>query len=255
MHRVCPMLVIYSWPWELPIRTACTPVRLHQGKLSFICQWISIGDCFGFREGDVCPVFLSTLVPGADPCRPCLYYGSLWVHMYFSSIEFWKSCSLHSLMFLYLLILIFFSTFPFACKSSLVLEGRDLMETYQLGLSVPWYVALCTLSTCGSQYVFPLTVAWNSSGDGFTSHWPLNIAECVSFLKYIYVFFSYILHPNSSFSSLPSLLSASTSSLATASCFSHQKRARAPRDINQTRYNMLQYKAYTITSRLDKTTQ
>lgn len=60
----------------------------------------------------------------------------------------------------------------------LSLEGRGVIWTPRLGLSPPKSLTLCTLSSYGSQCVFPSTTRKFFSDDGGLSHRCMSIAEC-----------------------------------------------------------------------------
>lgn len=61
-HWVPSVLLIYCWIWAPPLRMVYFPMQLTWGKLIFHLQWLSTGDSFWIRDGDVCPLFLFTAV-------------------------------------------------------------------------------------------------------------------------------------------------------------------------------------------------
>ena len=51
-------------------------------------------------------------------------------------------------------------------QTSLNPKEKDLMETFLLGLSVPWSLSLCIMSGCGCLYLFPSAAEGTFSDDG-----------------------------------------------------------------------------------------
>ena len=73
-----------------------------------------------------------------------------------------------------------FSHLPHSFLSS---EGRDLIETSDLGLSVPGSLKNCTLSSRGSLYLFPYT----SGGSFYNDGWANLMTLIIEFSKMLVV--------------------------------------------------------------------
>lgn len=99
-----------------------------KSKFSF-CKWLAIGESFWIRDGNMCLLLFA--LGGAHPWRPCacclVSVSSLWVHMCTYHVE-----DLVSWCYPYPLACMHFIP-PFQ-QVSLTSEGRDLIETSNLGL-------------------------------------------------------------------------------------------------------------------------
>lgn len=104
----------------------------------------------------------------------CLLPQSLWLHTCISPAVFKKT--------LFLWCLLSLTLFPsFLPQGSLRGERRELMEASHLRMSLPRVLTLCTLSNCGSLYLFPCLAGRGFSDDGWTRHWSMH--ECSRMLS------------------------------------------------------------------------
>jgi hypothetical protein len=62
-------------------------------------------------------------------------------------------------------------------QGSLSPEGRNLMKTSPLGISVPRFLAIFTLPSCKSLSYF-LSTPWGFFDDGWARHWSMGTAYC-----------------------------------------------------------------------------
>lgn len=120
----------------------------------------------------MCLLLISALAPHLVQAL-CVLPLSLWVHMCIFPAVFGRTVcpwGPHSLclciLFMFLLLLGF-----------LIPEGRNVTETFHLGLSVPFF-APYIMSSCGFLYLFLPTTGGNFSDNGCARYWSINIAEC-----------------------------------------------------------------------------
>lgn len=112
-----------------------------------IYKWLSAGDSFWVRAGDLCPLLLSALglhlgqqTPGGLRHATSVFVGS------------YQSCWCRGLVFWVSPIT---PLLPYLLWGSLCLGRRDLMEIPHLDLSVLRSLSLCTLSGSGPLYIWP----------------------------------------------------------------------------------------------------
>ena len=135
----------------------------------FICKWLSVGDCFWVRNRDLCSVLLSALGPYLvqTPAGPDMLTQSLWVQIILHHVDLIGFAFLVFSIPSELLRLLS----PLLLLDSLNPEGRDLMKTSHLGLSVPRSLAFSIITGYGLLYLFLSVVGGRFSDDGWTRHW------------------------------------------------------------------------------------
>lgn len=173
------MLAVYCWTWGLPLRVLCilSATSLQKTNLPFSFFFfllpfssgypLEIAYGLGIRLVSVSP--LSTGTPlGPDLCRPCARGHSLCELM----CTWLLQGSLHRLKHGFPGVLhpywLLPSLLPSLPQGPLGHEGKELMETPQLGPSVP--SSLCTLSSRGPPYSSSRTGGGNFSDNDRARH-------------------------------------------------------------------------------------
>lgn len=138
------MLAIFCWAWVLLLSVVCIPSEIPlEGTFYFLCKKLLNEDNFWVRDVGLCPLLLSMLGPHLAQTCTGVYAATVSVSTYVH-----YSCCVYKALFprclLFMLALIIF--LPPLLHSSMNLEGKDLMGTSHLQLSVPRLLTLCDLS-------------------------------------------------------------------------------------------------------------
>lgn len=138
-----------------------------------VCEQLSIGDRFWVRGMD-CVYFPSQHWDPCDLWRTCAFST-----VFMCSCEHQSCCVQKSLFSLCPPSPLAFKTFPLTLQlDSLSPEGRELVETSYLGLSIPWSLTLCILTCQGTLHQLQSTAGGSFTKGGRARHRSLYTGEC-----------------------------------------------------------------------------
>lgn len=165
---------LLAWDWPLSVVCVACETPLEKASFSFGSNYQSkIASDQGMRTRIHSPSL------SWDPTWPrpvqalSMLLQSLWIHMCVGSTVSWRPyflCAFHSTGS--------YNLSPPSSAEFSESEGKGLMATSHLEVSVPWFHMFWMLSGCESLHLFPSLAGGSFSGDGWSWNWSISIREC-----------------------------------------------------------------------------